>query len=116
MRLDQTHARYWARRKAPDWARVLVERDSAHRDVLACVNAHVGPHKRKACEHDASNLISLLRLVRRNQARGAILRGGPRDLVEYLAYLSVSGDSDRRRRLAYRWLRRWYKATHGIRI
>lgn len=112
MRLTEVHARYWARRHAPGWAQTMAQRAAPHRDVLACVNAHAGLDRPRAV--DTSNLVSLLQLVRKNQARG--LNPEYPTLPAYLSMLTISGHGEKRRTIARRFLRRWYRATHGIRI
>lgn len=56
MRLTDVHAQYWARRRAPHWAQVAAKRKAAHRDVLACVNAHASADRPSNAEREAGNL------------------------------------------------------------
>lgn len=103
MRLTIVHAHYWARQRAPAWARQLLTTPGTNTAIHACINAHAGPRVQFM---DAANTVQLLKLARRTGYRTAdgTLGGYLRMLADPHGW-SVQ-HVPRRARLAAKWLRR----------
>lgn len=103
MILTTAHIRFWlSRRPLPKWtlaARVPIQTETVH----TCINAHAGL---KASYLEASNLISLLRLVRK---RGECLSDYLRTDIAASRSWSAANNL-KRHHYARRWLRKMGKA------
>lgn len=100
MKLTKTHLEYWAKRKAPKWAR-QISTVSPHPTIDAVVNANAG-FARKDGEAQAHNTLGILRSARK---RGVLLG----TLAEMSVCPSTVVNPKRRIGFCQKWLARILK-------